>query len=191
MNWLVMCVLPGILLVTYSGCSRRPEIQKEPNAMSSAPQAADDPDKWDFYLCKVDDAAASIMLDFKYRDHGRVVTADTLYWCQIDILEPSDHGMGIGSDALALNRIEDEITEEAKGEGFYYVGRWRNLGRWQLVFYGQGDLEFVLRSIVANIIPDASKRKYAIGSKLDTEWSYYFEFLCPIQSVGNGSWTAE
>jgi regulator of RNase E activity RraB len=175
-----MCALPAMILLTYSGCSQRPEENNEQNTMPSGPEAAvDNSDKWDFYLCKVDDAAASIMLDFKYRDHGRVVSAHTLYWCQIAMLEPGDHGMGIGNDAKALNKIEDEIVEKAKDDGFYYVGRLRNHGRWQLVFYGADDLDSALRIIVANIITDPSEREYIIDSKLDAEWSYYFEFLCP------------
>jgi hypothetical protein len=137
------------------------------------------PDNWDFYFCRVDDQAASIFLNFWFRGEGPIKSADNLYWCQIEILEPGDHGMGIGDDAKALQGIEDAIAKNAQDAGFYHVGRLRNNGRWQLVFYGGQDRESMLRSIVADIIPDSPEREHVIGSKPDSEWSYYFEFLIP------------
>lgn len=136
------------------------------------------PDEWDFYFCRVDDRAASIFLNFWFRGEGPIKSADSLYWCQIEILEPGEHGMGEGNDAKALQDIEDAIAENAQKAGFYHVGRLRNDGRWQLVFYGPQELESTLRRIVADIIPD-SEREYFVGSKLDSEWSYYLDFLFP------------
>ena len=137
------------------------------------------PDQWDFYMCRVDDGPASIFLNFWFRDNGPVTSADNLYWCQIEMLKPGDHGMGVGTDAKVLYGIEDAITEKAQEYGLFYVGRLRNHGRWQLTFYGGENLESTLRGIVADIISSSSGRDYDIGSKPDWEWSYYFAFLCP------------
>src|SRR5687767_843527 len=172
MVWLVLSLSSAMLVLTCSGCSGHREKDNQHSSMptdSSENAASEVPDKWDFYLYRVDDRAASIFLNFWFRDEVPINSADNLYWCQIKILEPGYHGMGVGNDAKALQGIEDAIAENAKDAGLYYVGRLRNDGRWQLVFYGRQDLESTLRSIVAKIIPDSSEREYVVDSKPDAE----------------------
>ena len=146
------------------------------DATSNVHNANDVPDEWDFYLCKVDDGPASIFLNLWFRNNGAVESANTLHWCQIEMLEPGDHGMGVGTDTKFLNDLEDSIAKKALDAGLFYVGRLRNHGRWQLAFYGGANLESTLRAIVDDVL---SGRKYVVGSKADSEWSYYFDFLYP------------
>ncbi len=101
---------------------------------------ADVPDEWDFYLAKVDDAPASILLNFWFRKNSPVAGYDTLYWCRIQMLTPADHGMGDASERDALGAIEDEASEWAMENDLYYIGRLRNHGGWQLAFFGRPDL---------------------------------------------------
>jgi Regulator of ribonuclease activity B/Family of unknown function (DUF695) len=182
MIWLVLSLSTAMLLFTSTGCSSHPEKNNQQSSMStdsSETAGVKVPDKWDFYHCRVDDKAASIFLNFWFRDEGPIRSADNLYWCQIEMLEPGEHGMGVGNDAKALQGIEDAIAKNAEDAGFYYVGRLRNDGRWQLVFYGNQDLESTLHRIVANVIPDFSEREYVVDSKPDSGWTYYYEFICP------------
>jgi hypothetical protein len=149
--------------------SERGDAAKRPNRVQ---------DEWDFYPCKVDERPASIFLNFWFSKNGPVASADTLYWCHIEMLEPGDHGMGTGEDVQELNRIEDIVTGNAEQLGLFHVGRLRNDGRWQLVFYGKNNLESSLRETTANAICSSARRS-VVGSKADAQWSYYFDFLLP------------
>jgi regulator of RNase E activity RraB len=137
---------------------------------------AADAEEWDFYPCRVDDAPASIFMNFQYRD-AQPEGADTVYYAGFQILAPGEHGMGESPDAELLWKIEDEVTKAAAEKGLTYVGRLRNQGDWQLTFYGPGGKERVLEDITAEAA--AGSRGYRVGSKPDEAWSYYHEFLMP------------
>ena len=132
-------------------------------------------EEWDFYYCRVDDAPASILLNFEYKD-DHPADRDTLYYVGLEILEPGDHGLGINPDVDKLNAVEDAITSAAAAAGFTYVGRLRNQGDWQLTFYAAAGKEPELEGLVTAALDD---RGYRIGEKEDAEWGYYHEFLMP------------
>jgi regulator of RNase E activity RraB len=132
--------------------------------------------EWDFYYCRVDDAPASIFLNFAYQQERPAL--DTLYYAGLQMLDPAEHGMGGPKDAEALWALEDEITAGAAAAGFTYVGRLRNQGDWQLTFYAAAGKEAALEEIVVVALADAD-RGYRIGSQEDAEWGYYDEFLMP------------
>lgn len=144
--------------------------------MSDADGDADDTGEWDFYYCRVDDAPASVFLNFQYQQERPPL--DTLYYAGLQMLDPADHGMGGPEDAEALWALEDAITTSAAGAGFTYVGRLRNKGDWQLTFYGDAGKEAALEEVVVRALADAD-RGYRIGSQADAEWGYYDEFLMP------------
>ncbi|MEZ4223097.1 MAG: DUF695 domain-containing protein [Polyangiaceae bacterium] len=137
---------------------------------------SDEQGDWDFYYCRVDDAPASIFLDFQYLQERPAL--DTLYYAGLQMLDPDDHGMGSTDDAKLLWALEDAITASAQEAGFTYVGRLRNHGDWQLTFYGAAGKEETLEAVVVEALKDV-ERGYRIGSKEDPEWGYYHEFLVP------------
>jgi hypothetical protein len=134
-------------------------------------------DEWDFYYCRVDDAPASIFLNFAYRT-ARPSGLDTLYYVGLEILEPDEHGMGADADVKKLWELEDTITNAAGAAGFVFVGRLRNHGDWQLSFYGRAGKEPELEALVVQALSEA-ERGYRMGCKEDADWSYYEEFLVP------------
>jgi hypothetical protein len=134
-------------------------------------------EEWDFYYCRVDDAPASIFMNFAYRDE-RPSGQDTLYFVGLQILEQGEHGMGVEPDVKALWSLEDEITEAAAAKGFTYVGRLRTQGDWQLSFYAPAEKEPELEELVVAACAEVD-RGYRFGSKEDESWSYYDEFLSP------------
>jgi hypothetical protein len=136
-----------------------------------------DDGEWDFYYCQVDDAPASIFLNFALRE-ARPSGLDTLHFVGLQILEPGDHGMGVEPDVAKLWDLEDKITEAAAAKGFTYVGRLRNGGDWQITFYAAGNRESELEQLVVDALAGAD-RGYRTGSKEDADWSYYDEFLTP------------
>lgn len=136
-------------------------------------------DEWDFYYCRVDDAPASIFLNFAYR-HARPANLDTLYFAGLQMLEPGEHGMGDGGDAEKLWQLEDRIIDAAAAHGLCYVGRLRNQGDWQLTFYGNAGKEEAFEALVVDALSDVpDDRGYRVGSKPDAEWGYYEDFLLP------------
>ncbi len=137
---------------------------------------SDDEGEWDFYYCRVDDAPASIFLNFKLQRERPV--ADTLYYAGLQMLDPADHGMGGPEDAEALWALEDTITAQAKEAGLTYVGRLRNHGDWQLTFYGPSGKEERLEEIIVEALA-SGERGYRVGSKEDADWNYYEDFMLP------------
>ncbi len=135
-------------------------------------------ERWDFYLCKVDDAPASIFLDLALRDSLDDASRQTLYALQVSMTELGEHGMGTATEADALNPIEDVIAEEARTVGLRLIGRLRNHGIWQLTFMGPADHEERLNRIAKPILA-SSGRAFELVSQPDPEWSYYREFLYP------------
>ena len=141
---------------------------------------ANEADEWDFYPCRVNDAPASILINFRYQDEERPEGKDTLYFAGLEILDPDDHGMGTAAEATALSALEDGIVASAEAAGLSYVGRVRNDGDWQLVFYGAAGADEALRdAVLRQLETEQSNRGYRLGSKADAEWKYYDEFLMP------------
>ena len=137
------------------------------------------PAEWDFYPCRVDDAAASIYLNMWFRPHAPIAEAPTLYWCEIRMVEPDSHGMGSSGEAEVLWPIEDSIGVGAAAIGLYAVGRLRNLGSWWLYYYGPPDLEPSFERTVQLRSASMSEREVDIGCQDDPSWKHYCEFLYP------------
>ena len=140
------------------------------------PDPIDVPDKWDFYLCKVDQRPASIILNFWFEDRLPIAEAPVLYWCAITIKEPGDHGMGVGDDAEQLRAIEDALNLAAGRHGLYPVGRLRNSGIWQITYYGPAGVD--IQSLSAAQL-EREGREFRIGASDDPEWKYFKDFLLP------------
>lgn len=133
------------------------------------------PEDWDFYVCLVDDAQASISLNLGFEHTAPVAGTDTLYWIRIQMLDAAEHGSGSATEAEILYPVEDHITGRAQTNGFLYVGRLRNNGCWQLTFYGPANRLEALQSLANGL----GGREVEAGSKPDPSWTYYREFLFP------------
>ncbi|MEJ7600150.1 MAG: DUF695 domain-containing protein [Kofleriaceae bacterium] len=145
--------------------------------MTHAPQLPPE-DDWDSYPCRVDDAPASILLNLRFESQAPADCAATLYWLQIQLREKADHGMGSAAESEILQPAEHQITARAEANGFFYVGRLRCGGRWQLLFYGsEGRLSTI--QILANELESSTGRSVEPGSMLDPSWNYYLNFLLP------------
>jgi hypothetical protein len=136
------------------------------------------PDEWDFYPCRVDDAAASIFLNLWYARNPTPAGIDTLYWVRIRMVTPGEHGMGVGEEAEVTYPLIDELTDGAAAAQLHYVGRLRNLGAWQLVFYGPAEKTDQLASL-CGALERAGDRTTQHGDKPDPNWGYYRDFLMP------------
>lgn len=142
------------------------------------PSPTDVPDEWDFYPCKVDDAPASIFLNMSFANRAPVESADTLCWLIIRMREPDGHGMGTASEAAVLGPVEDSVASEVTAGGVFFVGRLRNKGIWQCVFYGPpGCAERVADA--ARRLVEPTERDFETGTRPDRDWTCYRAFLFP------------
>lgn len=142
-----------------------------------APDAV--PDEWDFYLTRIDDTAASFFLNFWYRSHAPLPGMDTLYRCDLQMLDPGPHGLGEADDAARLQEAEEAICSLAAELGLYFVGRIRWSGTWLLRLFGPPDLTDELKQIAKQVLDKKPSRKFDVDSTTDPEWSHYYDFLCP------------
>lgn len=135
-------------------------------------------DAWEFYICRVEDAPASIFLNLGFEAVAPVAGADTLYVVHIELLDRDEHGMGSSAEADLLRSVEDRITEGAQAMGLYYVGRMRSRGAWQLVFYGPAGWLDALKPTHTTTELLAG-RKVDVRTMPDPDWGFYREYLLP------------
>ena len=130
-------------------------------------------DDWDFYPCRIDDYAASIVLNLRYAAEAPPAEATTLYRVRLPMREPDEHGMGTAAEAAAMNTFEDEVESRASEAGLIYVGRIRSRADWELVFYGAPDRAI---QTVRDVFVD---RRTYLDVRPDPDWGYYRDFLLP------------
>lgn len=140
-------------------------------------EAAMDGD-WDFYLAKVDDAPASILLDLSLKGKHKHSGKSTLYAVQIDMVYPDHHQMGSSTEMEVLGPIEDAVVEEVALLTLRYIGRLRNNGFWQLTFMGPEAQQESVREIASKHLTPVD-RTFEIIAQSDPTWSYYLDFLYP------------
>lgn len=134
--------------------------------------------RWDFYLCRVDDAAASIQVALHFETGERPVECDTLHVVSFEMRDADDHGMGSEGEAERLWPAEDALIAKLTKKGFVQVGRLRNRGNWQLSFYGPARrTDKFLR--IAEKAAKGAERRFWTHVDGDAEWSYYTTFLLP------------
>ena len=135
---------------------------------------ADESD-WDFYACRIDEYAASIVLDLRFDGREPPPGATTLYRVRLPMREPDDHGMGTAAEATAMNAFEAEVARRAEAGELIYVGRIRSRADWELVFYGAPERNAAIQSIRDAFV---DRRTY-LDVRPDPDWGYYREFLMP------------
>lgn len=162
----------------YEHDSQSIGLDRHPNhGVTNLPENVTD-ENWNFYLCRVDDAPASIFLNLALWNDISNASENTLYALQIDMADASEHGMGTPAEAKLLRAVEDSIVDEARAEGIRFVGRLRNNKIWQLTFMGPPDGGPGLNRIATSGLM-SSGRSFEILIQEDEDWSYYREFLYP------------
>lgn len=151
----------------------------------------DSPDRsesWDFYFCRVDGRAASIFLDLAIGERAPIEGAGTLYWVDVAMLDPAEHGMGGPDEVEQSGDAIDALAAAAHHLDLIYVGRLRNHGLWQLRFYGPPERAEPLRE-ACDRLPELSEHRVDLGATPDPAWDYYFDFLFP--SAERQRWMAD
>lgn len=130
-------------------------------------------DELDFYPCLVDGAPASIYVNLRYETQT-APDADTRYTVAVPIRDVGTHGIGTAEEGELLNAWEEQMIASVRGFGLVYVGRVRNRGVWEVVFYGPaGQLEAVRAAAALD------DRANDLRTAFDPSWTYYRDLLLP------------
>src|SRR4051812_787521 len=132
-------------------------------------------EQWDFYPARVEDTDATILLNLWFSTVPPPANLPSLYLARIHMLQPDEHGLGTDHEAEEMKPIENALVEGATALGLVLVGRLRNRGLWQLVFYGPSGQ----REMFGILVTRVPMRRVDVLEQDDAEWSYYRDFLVP------------
>ena len=145
------------------------------------------PDHWDFYPSRINDAAASVMVNLWFGDHAPIDGFSHLLWVFVGMEEPGEHGMGGDADFAALGSLEDALSSRVQAEvAAHYVARIRGEGFWQLYFYGRGPDGF--EDTVGRFMSAYPGRRYDAGVRQDPEWKIYRDVFYPDEERWRWIW---
>src|ERR1700743_729998 len=94
------------------------------------------PDTWDYYLCDLNDAAASIYLNLGLAETAPDREKPNLLWIWVEMKWPADNGLSTDSEFDTLCEIENRMTATIKDKfEAVYCGRITTDGRREFYFY--------------------------------------------------------
>ena len=135
-------------------------------------------DDWDFYLCAVDDQAASIFLDLGVAAEAPLPGLRHLAWVRVTLRSPRPDGLSSQEEFETLSRLEDHLTGRlAEDRATVYVGRCTTGGCRDFHFYVSDPRDWDMR--VASAMAAHPEYEAESGSQDDPEWRTYFGFLHP------------
>jgi hypothetical protein len=135
-------------------------------------------DSWEFYLCRVEGRPASIAFDLGLRRSAPQVDRPWLLCVQALLRSPRPDGLPDGTEAQALNALEDRLQERLLARcDAVEVGRLSTNGVRELYFYGTGD--GALDDAVEEASVAAPGYRLRLRAEEDTGWERYLEFLWP------------
>jgi regulator of RNase E activity RraB len=180
-------------LLACKGESRRPADPPaaplpSSTATASATEHSPAPDEWNFYPGRINDAPASVMLNFWYGDKAPIAEFEHLLWVFIEMTSPGPHGLGLEQENAATGALEDALAAHIQEQlRVHYVGRIRGEGTWQLYFYGR--TPDGLAEAVDTVMKQHPGRTYETGSKADPDWKFFHTVIFPdderLQWIGD------
>lgn len=136
------------------------------------------PDEWDFYPAKINEAPASVMVNFWFDEKAPMKGFGHLLWVFVEMDAPGEHGMGLAAEAEATGPLEDALSAHVQESlEAHYVARIRGEGDWQLYFYGPRSDGF--EEAVDAFMKQYPGRTYAAGDQADPDWEVFRTVLFP------------
>lgn len=156
-----------------------PPADPEPAATTpAASQFKPAPLEWDVYLAKINDAPASVMVNFWFKTVKPMKKFPHLLWVFIEMKSPGEHGMGAKEEAAATSPLEGELVAAVQEQArAHFVGHIRGEGKWQLYFYSASDTNF--DDAVKGVMAKHPDRSYKAGDVSDPRWETYINVLYP------------
>jgi uncharacterized protein DUF695 len=92
-------------------------------------------DRWDFYLSRVNDALASLMVDLGIHREAPQADRPRLFWVFLYMRTPREDGLSDAAEADSLAEIEESVVSAMTEKiGACLVGRITTSGRREFYF---------------------------------------------------------
>ena len=134
-------------------------------------------DNWDFYSLQVDGVPASIFVDLGIQLEAPLRSSPHMAYVRLHMNQPRKDGLSSQEEFEILCEIEKAIESELCSEGVGYVGRNTSAGCRDFYFYVSTALGW--QSKVDRVLAAFKNYKYETGTREDSDWSTYFNFLLP------------
>jgi len=135
------------------------------------------PQNWDFFMCRIEGAPASIRTNLALIDIAPLEGLSQRLQFYIKMQNPRPDGLSSNEEYPILCDIEDAIGEKAEATGAVLAGVVKSEGFLELWFYTQN------AEALAKTCEDALQtfEGYQSGYNIaeDPEWEDYFDFLYP------------
>jgi uncharacterized protein (TIGR01619 family) len=155
-----------------------------------AAQAVEAPaEKWDSYLCRVNDKAASIFVDLGLKNIAPDISRPILLVVWLYLQYPDkENGLSTQREFDVLCELED-ILEHKVTDVFsaIYAGRITNDGRREFYFYSNSSNEF--EKIAIETLADYKHYKFHAWAVANADWEQYLNVLFP--SAMNLRWMGD
>jgi hypothetical protein len=135
-------------------------------------------DRWDFYLCRVNEQLASIFVDLAIAEEAPLPALPYLGYVRVYLQEPREDGLADESEFEMLSAIEDRVTAAlCEDGGALYVGRTTSAGVRVFFFYTNRPTKWeALAGAVTRRFPGY---EFESGAREDAAWATYLDFLFP------------
>lgn len=131
---------------------------------------------WDFYMCHIEDAPASIFLDLSRNEDAPVSPLEILLQITYTMTSPLENGLSNSEEAEYLYQLEDKLLDALTGTAHAYVGRLTHAGTRTFYVYTSSES---LGTVVASVLQLVPHVPLQTETTTDAEWSYYLEWLYP------------
>lgn len=133
---------------------------------------------WDFYLCRVDGEPASIFVDLGLARGAPLNGRPHMAYVRVYMRSPRPDGLSSPEEFDTLVRLENSLTSTLTGgNATSYVGRNTSGGCRDFYFYTEDPSDWTPR--VSKALADFDQYEYEAGSRPDSEWKTYLDFLYP------------
>jgi regulator of RNase E activity RraB len=134
---------------------------------------------WDFYVCQIDGAVASVYLDLGLDGLVPDASRPVLTRLRLTMLAPRPDGLSSNREAETLAKLEEQVVPLLTSQSdATYVGRTTTAGYREYCFYGP-DVAEMRRSVEA-AMQAYSEYAFVTQSSDDPEWQHYRETMFPL-----------
>lgn len=133
---------------------------------------------WKFYLCRVNDALASIYFDLALGPIAPVAAQPWLLWVWLYMRAPRPDGLSSSEEASTLWAIEDAFIPKVSALcKATLCGRITSVGRREFYLYAGSPEGFP--EVVTEVLAGFSGYKFNVGQEHDPGWNKYLNVLYP------------
>lgn len=134
-------------------------------------------DQWDFYVLHLDNAPASLFVDFGIEDEAPRLDLAHLAMLRLTMNQPREDGLSSAEEFDRLCALEDELNAEVAAADIGFVGRITTRGYRDFHYYVADPAAWEAR--VAQVMARHPDYRYRTGTREDPQWATYFNDLLP------------